>query len=209
MQHTGDILSKLEEAKTLLDKNPLEKKKCNLHFLMRSQFTYNMLMGIGESGYTLATLITDLAELEPAFLGMSWIGIEVGLPLALLFALAEAYSHNSESDHFNHSEHATSLHESENQESPPIPLSWKQEGCAILHYLSDVHKGAAFFLSIYKIAENKLAIPSFPYRLFSYTGIGLFSMLGNAQEYVNTRIAFKKENEREKEHAEKNKKCCV
>ncbi len=197
MSTTRTIEKVLSEESSLIqkDKSKDHYVSCAIKPLVATQVAYNLINSLAKTGYTSAILITDLAGLEPVFLGMSTVGISISIPLAIAFALAEAYAHRSESEHFNHSNDDD--HEEIHVHSPKPPLTWFQNACAFLHFTSDCAEGTSIPLLFSKMAGIDNA--GFLIKGCTYAGIGLYSFFGNAQEYVNTRIAFQNANQRAEE----------
>ena len=212
MNSTRNIQAALEEQSLLniptIKKNPGH----HINFPRAAQFTFNLVIGILQS-YTLAELATDLGCFEKKYRDLSWEGIGIGLSLGTLLALGECYSHLSQSNHFHHSEHQhennneSNLNETDYDAPPPTKLTWQQEIWALLHYATDTYQGTAYPL----LLSKALGLDRYRllYRGGIYAGMGLASMVGNFQEYLNTRIAFKKDNERNELEPSATRKCCV
>jgi hypothetical protein len=193
------------EREQLIEKTETENKSSCLslsNMLIISQFTFNFVNMLLQAGYTTGSIVTDLAGFEPIFMGISKEAAVVALPIAVMFALAEANAHRSKSEHFNDSDHhhGHSHHVAHDVEAGAptqarAPLSWKQCATVALHLGADIWEGAAVPIAFSKLAGADKA--SGLVRALSYAGAGLWSTLGSLQECRNTVTALREENARE------------
>ena len=195
---TVSIDNEVPEQATQIIEN---KKTINTEkALINVQVTYNLINAFAKSTYTSSVLITEIGGLEGTILGLSPYAIGASIPIAILFALAEAYAHHAESEHFNHATHDHN-DQNEHDKPTPLPLNWKQKIATGLHYLSDTYEGAAIPLLFAKLAGVDQAATLT--RIGVYSGSLLFSAAGNAQELVNTKIAFQQKNARDEQKLSK------
>lgn len=171
---------------------------CGTKALVWTQFAYEIIDTLGRTGYTSATLITDLAGLEENFLGMNYYALGASIPLAMVFAYAEARSHCSQSEHFNNAHADAAERALEEGNVPPVinpqnvKLTWSQSIFSSLHFVSDIYEGMQMPVMISKLAG--IDKTHFAVQAASYAGFATYSLFGNLQEYLNTRVAFKEEN---------------
>lgn len=181
---------------SLLQSPPRQQKKCVKYLPLISQAFWNITLSTTESAYSIATFITDTAKLTPYAFGMSKLGMVLGGVGGLLLGGSETYSHWAQGSHFSHAD--SHEHEEEVEvDNSNIKLSWTQSIASAFHYVSDSIAGTAFPLMAYKtllsMAEDESPSPAV------YVAIGACSLFCNLQTLINTRSAFKKENERENE----------
>lgn len=184
----------------------LQKKPKKLDKLQKtalvSQAVWNITLASAESAYSIATYVTDLFHFDVLTYGMSAEGIAIGTIGGFMLGGSETYSHWAQGSHFAHGESHGHSHggpaiyedEEDNLDVPEVKLSWTQSISAGLHYLSESISGTAFPIMAYKtlLSMNDGDEPS-PY---VYAAISAFSLFCNLQTLLNTRSAFKRENER-------------
>ncbi len=156
------------------------------------QFVKNMLNTFLKTNYTVGSLVTELANLEKFFLGISWQGYVVAMPLAMFFSACESVCHDAESDHF-----ITNHPVESDVENPPLATEVKDSTPQLTtsqhifnygHYCSDIVEGLAAPLATAKKlkVESLSIIP----KVCIYMGMSVYSFFGNMQEFKNTRTAF-------------------
>lgn len=192
---------------------PKKPKELNWHakISLYSQALWNITSTTAENFYSIAVFLTDVFHLDPYVLGMSKIGMGVGAVGGLMFGVSETNSHWAMSSHFAHGDehghsHGGLLEYSDLEEGfgeietqAPTKLTWGQSISASFHYLSESFSEASVPILAYKLAmsmeEQEEASP---------VAISLFaaaSLFCHQQTLLNTRSAFKRENERKEAEA--------
>lgn len=203
----SDSLPSIDSTTAMLGsfQKPKKQLSCLKKAPLVSQAIWNITLASSESAYSIATYITDLFHLDPFAYGMSKIGLGVGVVGGLVLGGSETYSHWAQGSHFAHGDghghshgglHDLEAEEETNEElAKSAKLTWTQSFSSALHYVSESVAGTAFPLMAYKIllsmSEDDEPSP------YIYAGIGACSLFCNLQTLLNTRSAFRKENERE------------
>lgn len=191
------------DEESLLPHNEAPAKSKWAKFWMGLEFSKNFTKTLLSTALSNATLMTYLLDLEPWKFGVGLIAAEVSCPLALLFALGEAYSHFQQSKSFVASEdHDHSQADSDEEINlSDVPLTKKQIAGALLHFCSDVLEDAVAPLAISQLLASEASLPTLQKHLNSRTvktliatGSLLVSALGNRRELSNTLTASRKNN---------------
>jgi len=184
-----DALIKLESGAELEEEPAEEKSTCFQKTLLITEAQYNFVTTLAKTFFVSASTISNLIEREKNYFGMSDVGIGVSVPLAVLFAFAETYSHYSQSCSLND-------HDAHHHAQPPATGEKKVEKVSLgkkvlagIHTASDIVEGGTGIVAmIQTFGLNEGSLLS---RFGLYGGAFAYSALGNAQGFVNTINSFR------------------
>lgn len=193
-QNTDALLSNAEEDSNNSD---------GISFWIKAGFLKDFVITFLGTATSNATLITYLADLPPWKFGIGLVAAEVSCPMAVFFALCEAYAHLQQNKTFTATEANNNLGESDIKFSD-VPLTKKQIAAAIMHYCSDVLSDTAIPLLLMQTLSLESSLPAVqaalnPRWVKSAIGLGalLFNAVGDYQDLKNTITAGKENNLRE------------
>lgn len=174
-------------------------------FWIGAEFGKNFVKTLLSTAISNATLLTYVLDLPTWKFGVGLLAVEVSCPMALMFALCEAYSHLQQSQSFAADE-VKDIESGEQEEIQlsDVPLTKKQIAAAIIHYCSDILEDSVTPFTLTQLLASEASLPALQKALDSHTlkcmiatGSLFISAIGNKREFDNTLTAARENNLRE------------